>query len=185
MIPTLRRNLLGDVKIPKVGGSLNGYPQAEVEKWKENFPTTLDEDALNISTDGREEDFLSLNRVYCSRSHLRVPVLAVLDVSNGSLRDTDSRQAGRTKDKTIEKGDSHPEDGAPLSLCIGDLEPLRLDVLALKANDVSLFGKIGMSVEAEMVSPEAESEKWRRLLLHWTYDALNISTDGREEDFFP
>ncbi|GKA03416.1 hypothetical protein Tco_0676197 [Tanacetum coccineum] len=63
LIPTLRRNLLGDVKIPKVGGSLNGYPQAEVEKWKENFPTTLDEDALNISTDGREEDFLSLNRV--------------------------------------------------------------------------------------------------------------------------
>ncbi|GJZ38460.1 hypothetical protein Tco_0585023 [Tanacetum coccineum] len=40
-------------------------------------------------------------------------------------------------------------------------------------------------VEAEMVSPEVESEKWRRLLLHWMYDALNISTDGREEDFFP
>ncbi|GJZ65162.1 hypothetical protein Tco_0621858 [Tanacetum coccineum] len=40
-------------------------------------------------------------------------------------------------------------------------------------------------VEAEMVSPEVENEKWRRLLLHWMYDALNISTDGREEDFFP
>ncbi|GKB89399.1 hypothetical protein Tco_0961671 [Tanacetum coccineum] len=40
-------------------------------------------------------------------------------------------------------------------------------------------------VEAEMVSPEVESEKWRRLLLHWMYDALNISTDGRKEDFFP
>ncbi|GKB21332.1 retrovirus-related pol polyprotein from transposon TNT 1-94 [Tanacetum coccineum] len=40
-------------------------------------------------------------------------------------------------------------------------------------------------VEAEMVSPEVENEKWRRLLLRWTYDALNISTDGREEDFFP
>ncbi|GJX00171.1 retrovirus-related pol polyprotein from transposon TNT 1-94 [Tanacetum coccineum] len=40
-------------------------------------------------------------------------------------------------------------------------------------------------VEAEMVSPEVESEKWRRPLLHWMYDALNVSTDGREEDFFP
>ncbi|GJY72900.1 hypothetical protein Tco_0477331 [Tanacetum coccineum] len=40
-------------------------------------------------------------------------------------------------------------------------------------------------VEAEMVSPEVESEKWRRLLLHGMYDVLNISTDGREEDFFP
>ncbi|GKD55510.1 hypothetical protein Tco_1288897, partial [Tanacetum coccineum] len=38
-------------------------------------------------------------------------------------------------------------------------------------------------VEVEMVSPEVESEKWRRLLPHWMYDALNISTDGREEDF--
>ncbi|GJR94179.1 hypothetical protein Tco_0266353 [Tanacetum coccineum] len=42
-----------------------------------------------------------------------------------------------------------------------------------------------MWVEAEMVSPEVESEKWKRPLLHWMYDALNISTDGREEDFFP
>ncbi|GJS38694.1 hypothetical protein Tco_0563737 [Tanacetum coccineum] len=40
-------------------------------------------------------------------------------------------------------------------------------------------------VEAEMVSPEVESEKWRRPLLHWMYDALNVSNDGREEDFFP
>ncbi|GJZ03891.1 hypothetical protein Tco_0537166 [Tanacetum coccineum] len=40
-------------------------------------------------------------------------------------------------------------------------------------------------VEAEMVSLEVESEKGRRLLLHGMYDALNISTDGREEDFFP
>ncbi|GKF19444.1 hypothetical protein Tco_0068082, partial [Tanacetum coccineum] len=32
---------------------------------------------------------------------------------------------------------------------------------------------------------EVKSEKWRRLLLHWMYDALNISTDGREEDSFP
>ncbi|GJV22372.1 hypothetical protein Tco_1371392 [Tanacetum coccineum] len=40
-------------------------------------------------------------------------------------------------------------------------------------------------VEAEMVSPEVGSEKWRKPLLHWMYDALNVSTDGREEDFFP
>ncbi|GJU71370.1 hypothetical protein Tco_1262775 [Tanacetum coccineum] len=40
-------------------------------------------------------------------------------------------------------------------------------------------------VEAEMVSPEVESEKWRRPLLHWMYDGLNVSTDGREEDSFP
>ncbi|GKE46012.1 hypothetical protein Tco_1473296 [Tanacetum coccineum] len=45
--------------------------------------------------------------------------------------------------------------------------------------------KIPKVVEAEMVSPEVESKKWRRLLLHWMYDALNISTNGREEDFFP
>nr|GEW75067.1 hypothetical protein [Tanacetum cinerariifolium] len=45
------------------------------------------------------------------------------------------------------------------------LEPLRLDVLALKANDVSLFGENFLKwVKAEMVSPEVESEKWRRLL---------------------
>ncbi|GJX96856.1 hypothetical protein Tco_0352654 [Tanacetum coccineum] len=40
-------------------------------------------------------------------------------------------------------------------------------------------------VEAEMVSHEVESEKWRRLLLHWRYVAFGVSTDGREEDFFP
>ncbi|GJS87338.1 hypothetical protein Tco_0769974 [Tanacetum coccineum] len=40
-------------------------------------------------------------------------------------------------------------------------------------------------VEAEMVSPEVESEKWRRLLLHWMYGAFDVSTDYREEDFFP
>ncbi|GJW30452.1 hypothetical protein Tco_0047327 [Tanacetum coccineum] len=40
-------------------------------------------------------------------------------------------------------------------------------------------------MEAEMVSPEVESGKWRRPLLHRMYDALNVSTDGREEDFFP
>ncbi|GJU66988.1 hypothetical protein Tco_1253247 [Tanacetum coccineum] len=51
---------------------------------------------------------------------------------------------------------------------------------------VPLFGKIFLRrVEAEMVSPKVESEKWRRPLLHWMYDALNVSTDGREEDFFP
>ncbi|GJR22226.1 hypothetical protein Tco_0970753 [Tanacetum coccineum] len=40
-------------------------------------------------------------------------------------------------------------------------------------------------VEAKMVSPEVESEKWRRLLLHWIYVAFNVPTDGRKEDFFP
>ncbi|GKB89418.1 hypothetical protein Tco_0961690 [Tanacetum coccineum] len=40
-------------------------------------------------------------------------------------------------------------------------------------------------MEAEMVSHEVEREKWRRLLLHWRYVAFGVSTDGREEDFFP
>ncbi|GKA73832.1 hypothetical protein Tco_0780134 [Tanacetum coccineum] len=51
--------------------------------------------------------------------------------------------------------------------------------------DMSRPSIVGVLVEAEMVSPEVESEKWRRPLLHWMYDALNVSTDGREEDFFP
>ncbi|GKE61533.1 hypothetical protein Tco_1511900, partial [Tanacetum coccineum] len=40
-------------------------------------------------------------------------------------------------------------------------------------------------VEAELVSSEVESEKSRRLFLYWMYDAFDVSTDGREEDFFP
>ncbi|GJZ40972.1 hypothetical protein Tco_0587858 [Tanacetum coccineum] len=40
-------------------------------------------------------------------------------------------------------------------------------------------------VKAKMVSHEVEREKWRRLLLHWMYDTFGVSTDGREEDFFP
>ncbi|GJU54446.1 hypothetical protein Tco_1228160 [Tanacetum coccineum] len=40
-------------------------------------------------------------------------------------------------------------------------------------------------VEAEMVSPEVKSEKWRRLLLPWMHGTFNVSTGGREEDFFP
>ncbi|GJS64441.1 putative reverse transcriptase domain-containing protein [Tanacetum coccineum] len=63
-------------------------------------------------------------------------------------------------------------------------QPLRSDVLALKANDVSLLWE-NWWVEAEMVSPEVESEEWRRLLLHWMRDVFGISTDGREEDLFP
>nr|GEV45637.1 hypothetical protein [Tanacetum cinerariifolium] len=39
--------------------------------------------------------------------------------------------------------------------------------------------------EAEMVSPEVESEKWRRPLLRWMYVAFDVSTDGREENSFP
>nr|GEV66928.1 hypothetical protein [Tanacetum cinerariifolium] len=40
-------------------------------------------------------------------------------------------------------------------------------------------------VEAVMVSPEVENEKWRRLLLHLMRDTFGASTGGREEDFFP
>ncbi|GJW24815.1 hypothetical protein Tco_0038626 [Tanacetum coccineum] len=50
--------------------------------------------------------------------------------------------------------------------------------------DVSRPSVVGVLV-TEMVSLEVESEKWKRPLLHWMYDALNVSTDGREEDFFP
>ncbi|GJT19263.1 hypothetical protein Tco_0877969 [Tanacetum coccineum] len=39
-------------------------------------------------------------------------------------------------------------------------------------------------VEAEMVSPEVESEKWRRLLLHQMCLVNVASTDGREENSF-
>ncbi|GJZ60798.1 hypothetical protein Tco_0616614 [Tanacetum coccineum] len=66
-----------------------------------------------------------------------------------------------------------------------------LPVTAWKESHVIHYGRVVLKrkylrcVEAEMVSPEVESEKWRRPLLHWMYDALNVSTDGREEDFFP
>nr|GEX32046.1 copia protein [Tanacetum cinerariifolium] len=40
-------------------------------------------------------------------------------------------------------------------------------------------------VESEMISPEVEGGKWRRLLLHLMRVANDVSTDGREEDFFP
>ncbi|GJR45034.1 hypothetical protein Tco_1313137 [Tanacetum coccineum] len=40
-------------------------------------------------------------------------------------------------------------------------------------------------VEAKVVSSEVESEKWRRLLLHQMCVAINVATDGCEEDFFP
>ncbi|GJV49890.1 hypothetical protein Tco_1440102 [Tanacetum coccineum] len=39
-------------------------------------------------------------------------------------------------------------------------------------------------VEAEMVNPKVESEKWRRPLLREMCVAFDVSTDGREEDFF-
>ncbi|GJX27485.1 hypothetical protein Tco_0233781 [Tanacetum coccineum] len=38
-------------------------------------------------------------------------------------------------------------------------------------------------VEAEKVSFEVESGKWRRLLLRKICVAFDVSTDGREEDF--
>ncbi|GKD96394.1 hypothetical protein Tco_1380291 [Tanacetum coccineum] len=40
-------------------------------------------------------------------------------------------------------------------------------------------------VEAKVVSSEVESEKWRRLLLHQMCVAIDVATDGHEEDFFP
>ncbi|GKB76928.1 hypothetical protein Tco_0943823 [Tanacetum coccineum] len=40
-------------------------------------------------------------------------------------------------------------------------------------------------VEAKVVSSEDESEKWRRLFLHQMYVAIDVATDGHEEDFFP
>ncbi|GKB81152.1 hypothetical protein Tco_0948047 [Tanacetum coccineum] len=40
-------------------------------------------------------------------------------------------------------------------------------------------------VEAKVVNFEVESEKWRRLLLHQMCVAIDIATDGREEDFLP
>nr|GEV97843.1 hypothetical protein [Tanacetum cinerariifolium] len=40
-------------------------------------------------------------------------------------------------------------------------------------------------VQDEMVSHEVESKKWRRLLLHWIFNAFGVLIDGREEDFFP
>ncbi|GJS41936.1 retrovirus-related pol polyprotein from transposon TNT 1-94 [Tanacetum coccineum] len=83
---------------------------------------------------------------------------------------------------------------------LGDLEamvdeqmvvPAIEEVVSLKpSNKVGVlyfdsFASTFTWVEAEMVSPKVESEKWRRLLLHWMYDAFAVSTDGREEDFFP
>ncbi|GKC91282.1 hypothetical protein Tco_1151931 [Tanacetum coccineum] len=40
-------------------------------------------------------------------------------------------------------------------------------------------------VETKVGSVEVESEKWRRLLLHQMCVAIDVATDGREEDFFP
>ncbi|GJZ39988.1 retrovirus-related pol polyprotein from transposon TNT 1-94 [Tanacetum coccineum] len=40
-------------------------------------------------------------------------------------------------------------------------------------------------VEAKVVSSEVESEKWRRLLLHQMCVAIDVATNGREEDFLP
>ncbi|GJR77311.1 hypothetical protein Tco_0089676 [Tanacetum coccineum] len=40
-------------------------------------------------------------------------------------------------------------------------------------------------VEAKVVSPEVESEKWRGHLLRQMYVAIDVATDVGEEDFFP
>ncbi|GJZ12795.1 hypothetical protein Tco_0548025 [Tanacetum coccineum] len=39
-------------------------------------------------------------------------------------------------------------------------------------------------VEAEKVNSEVGNEKWRRLLLREMCVAFDVSTDGREKDFF-
>ncbi|GJX90668.1 hypothetical protein Tco_0343994 [Tanacetum coccineum] len=40
-------------------------------------------------------------------------------------------------------------------------------------------------VEAKVVSSEVQTKEWRRLLLHQMCVAIDVATDGREEDFFP
>nr|GEV71194.1 hypothetical protein [Tanacetum cinerariifolium] len=40
-------------------------------------------------------------------------------------------------------------------------------------------------VEAKVVSSKVKSEKWIRLLLHQMCVAIDVATDGHEEDFFP
>ncbi|GJT03033.1 ribonuclease H-like domain-containing protein [Tanacetum coccineum] len=40
-------------------------------------------------------------------------------------------------------------------------------------------------VEAKVVSSEVESENWKRILLHQMCVAIDVATDGREEDLFP
>nr|GEY34895.1 hypothetical protein [Tanacetum cinerariifolium] len=40
-------------------------------------------------------------------------------------------------------------------------------------------------MEANVASFEVESEKWRRPLPHQRCVAIDVTADGREEDFFP
>ncbi|GJZ96602.1 hypothetical protein Tco_0668936 [Tanacetum coccineum] len=65
--------------------------------------------------------------------------------------------------------------------------------VSLESRDVVKDGeyKIGADdmklrrwVKAKKVSPEVEHEKWRRLILRKMCVAVDVSTDGREEDFF-
>ncbi|GJR65474.1 hypothetical protein Tco_0011539 [Tanacetum coccineum] len=71
-----------------------------------------------------------------------------------------------------------------LMRCILGLER-RIAALEKTIRTPIILTKIPKWVEAELVSPEVESEKWRRLLLHSMSVAFYVSTDGREEDFFP
>ncbi|GKD62285.1 hypothetical protein Tco_1299794 [Tanacetum coccineum] len=45
--------------------------------------------------------------------------------------------------------------------------------------------KFARWVEAKVFSSEVETEKWRRLLLRLMCVAIDVATDGCEEDFFP
>ncbi|GJU94984.1 hypothetical protein Tco_1319740 [Tanacetum coccineum] len=40
-------------------------------------------------------------------------------------------------------------------------------------------------VKAKVVSFEVESKEWIRILLHQMCVAIDVATDGHEEDFFP
>ncbi|GJY12036.1 putative reverse transcriptase domain-containing protein [Tanacetum coccineum] len=95
----------------------------------------------------------------------------------------------RVSVKTIQEEISTPlhQDHTVVKCCIGDVY-----FIVFKSGDgykdVSRPSIVGVLIPKESGScdsPEVESENWRRLLLHWMYDALNVSTDGREEDFFP
>ncbi|GJU63529.1 hypothetical protein Tco_1245364 [Tanacetum coccineum] len=76
---------------------------------------------------------------------------------------------GQLVKKVIQVSDAEVADG----IAIGEIGP---KVSAVEGH---------VQVEAKVVSSEVESEKWRRLILHQMYVAIDIATDGREEDFFP
>ncbi|GJY64981.1 hypothetical protein Tco_0466441 [Tanacetum coccineum] len=73
---------------------------------------------------------------------------------------------------------------ARLSVRLLDEEIPRNWIPTLK-KDLLAVARFPRWVEAKVDSFEVEGEKWRRLLLHRMYVAIDAATDGREEDFFP